>query len=151
MIAICYDVTSQKDIDWAPGEINYIDCDNCDDIVLDVNFVLLKINNIKGITMNPGDLIKNDYSKCAVSFSNQKNVKDIHLLSIKSKAPDTSIMIDYTNLANKFKRQIKTGEDLYKKNKKLFDGLYQNNIKYLEIDDKTIIEISKGRATTRKL
>jgi len=151
MIAICYDIASQKDIDWAPGEINYISCDNCADIILDVNFVSLKINSIKGITMDPSDLIKNDYYKCVVSFSNQKNVKDVHLLSIKSKAPDTSIRINYTNLANKLKRQIKAGEDIYKKNKKIFDGLYQNNIKYLEIEDGAVIEISKGKATARKL
>ena len=151
MIAICYDVTSQEDIDRFPGEINIISCDNCADISLDANFVLLKINNIRGITMDPSNLLQNDYCKCAVSFSNQKNVKDIHLLSIKSKTPDTSIDINYTNLANKFKRQIKAGEDIYKKNKKLFDGLYQNNIKYLEINDKTIIEISKGDISFLKL
>ena len=151
MIAICYDITSQKDIDWAPGEINYINCDSCADISLDANFVLLKINNIKGITLNPSNLLKNDYIKCVASFSNQKNVKDIHLLSIKSKAPDTAINIDYTNLANKFKRQIKAGEDIYKKNKKLFDGLYQNNIKYLEIEDGTVIKISKGKVGMLKL
>ena len=48
-------------------------------------------------------------------------------------------------------KQLKSKKDIYKLYKDFFDGLYKNNIKYLQVGSKDIIKISKDKVTPTRL
>lgn len=150
-IATSYEIKSQKDFDWLPTQVMNILSRSCPDITLDTNHLQIQIQNPKSITLDPHELIKGEIYDCYITFPRVPWITEDYLLKIRSNTKNTLMDISSPRLGVQLLKQLKSKKDIYKLYKDFFDGLYKNNIKYLQVGSKDIIKISKGKVTPTRL